>query len=176
MRRLLIIFPILLFLFSLPKLIYAVPSPQQVEEAQAKSQVVVTGEVKEVKINGSNGTFKLLVSDMEKTNGVVKIGDILVVDFRYISEDRIELGSSPVRVGNGDVIKIWLDRQENNHYISSLVGDTIEYIKINKTSHTIISLKEKISDPFFQIGFVFVVLVLGLTIYLLVKKFRKLRE
>lgn len=174
MKKLLIIFPILLFLFH-SRSIYAAPSSQQVEEIQARSQVVVTGEVKDVKINGSRGTFTLLVSDVERIDGIVKAGDILIVDFRYIPENRIEMGSSPVRVGNGDVIKIWLELQENGHYSSSLAGDTIKYIKINATNHIIMSLKEKISDTTFKITFVFFILVLGIIIYLL-KKLKKSRE
>ncbi|MEI6326778.1 MAG: hypothetical protein WCO78_01505 [Candidatus Roizmanbacteria bacterium] len=175
MRKPLAIFSILLYLFLSTRSIYAVPSPQQVEEAQTNSEMVVIGEVQDRQITGDAGTFNILISDAQGANGAVKSGDILVVDFRYVPENRLELGSSSVTVLNGDVIKIWLNRQENGHFGPSLSGNTIEYIKINQTAHIIQTFKEKIGDPIFQIGFLIVILVLVLTLYL-IKRLRNSRQ
>ncbi len=178
MKKLLITFLTLFLLFLSPALIQAVPSPQQVKDAQTNADVVVIGKVQERKINGGVGTFKLLVSKVERSNGEVKIGDLLTIDFRHIPYGLEETGSSAVKVVNGDEIRIWLDLQENGNFRSSIAGDTIEYININETNHTILSLKERI-EYYFQSGqvLIFFILCLGISLIIyLINKFTKYKK
>ena len=129
MKRFLFIIISTLFFLGFPIVIYAVPSPEQVDEAKKESEVVVSGEVKNLKITGSLGNFNLLITDIERSADKITPGDLIPIVFRYIPDNLTETGSSKVVVDNGDIIKIWLNPTGDGKYESAIAGDTLEHIK-----------------------------------------------